>query len=101
MSQVYSFGCNDEGALGRITEGKEGAEFKAERVDLPASVVQISAGDSHSAALSEDGVVYIWGMFRVCLVSYVILHREIENSAHERSLMIVVAIRIRAAPWDW
>ncbi|KAJ8306528.1 hypothetical protein KUTeg_017073 [Tegillarca granosa] len=32
---------------------------------LPAKVVQVSAGDSHTAALSEEGRVFIWGNFRV------------------------------------
>ena len=29
------------------------------------SVVQLSAGDSHTAALLENGDVYAWGVFRV------------------------------------
>ena len=32
-------------------------------VDLPSKVIQISAGDSHTAALTEDGHVYIWGKY--------------------------------------
>ena len=35
-------------------------------VDLPSKVIQISAGDSHTAALTEDGHVYIWGKY-VCV----------------------------------
>lgn len=35
------------------------------KVTLDEKVVQVSAGDSHSAALTEDGSVYIWGSFRV------------------------------------
>ena len=35
------------------------------QVSLPAPVVlQISAGDGHSAALTEDGQVWLWGTFR-------------------------------------
>ena len=34
------------------------------QVSLPAPVVQISAGDSHSAALTEEGQVWLWGTFR-------------------------------------
>lgn len=34
-------------------------------VELPAKVIQISAGDSHTAALLEDGRVFAWGTFRV------------------------------------
>ncbi|XP_064408136.1 regulator of chromosome condensation [Latimeria chalumnae] len=60
---VYTFGCNDEGALGRDTS-VEGSEMSPGKVELKAKVVQVSAGDSHTAALSEDGRVYLWGSFR-------------------------------------
>ncbi|KAJ8959441.1 hypothetical protein NQ318_022133 [Aromia moschata] len=62
--KVLTFGCNDEGALGRITEGKEDAEFESGEVELPGKVIQISAGDSHSAALLDNGQVFAWGTFR-------------------------------------
>lgn len=62
--EVWSFGCNDEGALGRDTN-EEGSEAKPGKVDLPARVVKISAGDSHSACLLEDGRTFAWGSFRV------------------------------------
>ncbi|XP_055714173.1 regulator of chromosome condensation [Phlebotomus papatasi] len=61
--EVWSFGCNDEGALGRDTS-EEGAEFTAGKVDLRGVCVKISAGDSHSACLLEDGTIYAWGSFR-------------------------------------
>ncbi|XP_007491506.1 regulator of chromosome condensation isoform X1 [Monodelphis domestica] len=61
--QVYTFGCNDEGALGRDTS-VEGSETVPGRVDLSEKVVQVSAGDSHTAALTEDGRVFLWGSFR-------------------------------------
>lgn len=61
---VYSFGCNDEGALGRDTS-EEGSEFEPKQIDLPGQCVKISAGDSHSACLLDDGRVYAWGSFRV------------------------------------
>jgi len=35
------------------------------KVELPEKIVMVSAGDSHTAALSETGRVYIWGTFRV------------------------------------
>ena len=62
--QVYTFGCNDEGALGRDTT-ESGSEMVPAKVALEDKVVQVSAGDSHSAALTEDGTLYIWGAFRV------------------------------------
>ncbi|KAJ8289294.1 hypothetical protein COCON_G00019530 [Conger conger] len=60
---VYTFGCNDEGALGRET-AEEGAEMLPGKVELSERVVQVSAGDSHTAALTEEGAVYAWGSFR-------------------------------------
>lgn len=63
--KVLTFGCNDEGALGRITSDKEDSEFTPGEVELPGEVAQISAGDSHTAALLKDGRVFVWGTFRV------------------------------------
>ncbi|XP_075211918.1 regulator of chromosome condensation-like [Lycorma delicatula] len=57
--QVISFGCNDEGALGR-----EGNESEPGPITLPGKAVQVTAGDSHSAALLENGKVFAWGAFR-------------------------------------
>lgn len=56
---VFTFGCNDEFALGREDEEDVG------EVNLPEKCVEITAGDSHCAALSVTGVVYAWGTFRV------------------------------------
>ncbi|GFN79071.1 regulator of chromosome condensation-like [Plakobranchus ocellatus] len=61
--QVYTFGCNDEGALGRDTS-VEGSESRPAKVALPAPIVMVSAGDSHTAAVTDDGRVYAWGTFR-------------------------------------
>ncbi|KAL3868081.1 hypothetical protein ACJMK2_040918 [Sinanodonta woodiana] len=61
--EVYTFGCNDEGALGRDTS-EEGTETRPGKVDNLPKIVQVSAGDSHTAALSDDGRVFIWGNFR-------------------------------------
>ena len=61
---MFTFGCNDEGALGRDTS-EEGSEFSVGKVDLSEKIVQVSCGDSHTAALTEDGRAYIWGTFRV------------------------------------
>lgn len=61
---IWSFGCNDEGALGRDTT-VEGSEAIPTTIDLPGKVVRISAGDSHSACLLDDGRAFAWGSFRV------------------------------------
>lgn len=63
---MITFGCNDEGALGRDTS-KEGSEMEPGKVILEGHVVQITAGDSHTAALLADGKVYAWGSFRVSI----------------------------------
>ena len=62
---VWSFGCPDEGALGRPIEEEEDS-MEPGIVSLPAGVkiVQITAGDSHSVALDDKGKVYYWGTFR-------------------------------------
>eukprot|EP00127_Corallochytrium_limacisporum_P005124 Clim_evm30s199 gene=Clim_evmTU30s199 len=59
--RVYSCGVNDEGALGR-----EGDEFEPAEVSglEGVNVVSITAGDSHSAALADDGSVWVWGCYR-------------------------------------
>lgn len=67
--QVYTWGCNDEGSLGRETSNDEDT-FTSGPVDIDGTVVQISAGDCHSAALTDNGRVYAWGCFRVCVFSY-------------------------------
>ncbi|XP_014478638.1 PREDICTED: regulator of chromosome condensation [Dinoponera quadriceps] len=61
--EVLTFGCNDEGALGRDTS-KEGSETVPGTVELPGKAIQVTAGDSHSAALLEDGRAFAWGSFR-------------------------------------
>lgn len=61
--KVWTHGCNDEGALGRSTSGEKD-EGTPKAVSLPGKAVAITAGDSHSAALLENGDVYAWGAFR-------------------------------------
>ena len=75
---VYSWGVNDEGALGRYTEGEAwknsglakgtpGDSYKPGKVELPAvcgKVVAVSAGDSHTMAVDANGAVFGWGTFR-------------------------------------
>ncbi|XP_033249816.1 regulator of chromosome condensation-like [Drosophila miranda] len=65
---VYSFGCNGEGALGRSTSSSEpGSESLPALVDLPGKALCITAGGSHSACLLANGSVYAWGSFRLTI----------------------------------
>jgi regulator of chromosome condensation len=63
QGRVYTWGCNDEGALGR--EGQENQPMiVADTLKIP--VTDISAGDSHSIAYNTElNQIYIWGLYRV------------------------------------
>lgn len=77
---VWSFGVNDEGALGRVTTNVPNPEKEGEFLDVdeltsvPHPVqtlldenfraVKICAGDSVSAAISDKGELRVWGSFR-------------------------------------
>ena len=61
--KVFSWGCNDEGALGRTSQEGQNPENVPGLVHLDISVKFISAGDSHSMA-ADDYDVYIWGVYR-------------------------------------
>lgn len=57
----YSWGCNDDRALGR-----DGAEEKVLPVTLAIAVDGIAVGDSHSIFYStKDSVAYMCGLYRV------------------------------------
>lgn len=59
--RVYSWGCNDEKALGHSAQ-----EFTASQVHGldDQFIVQITCGDSISTALTAEGKIYTWGTFR-------------------------------------
>lgn len=93
---MITFGCNDEGALGRDTS-KEGSETEPGKVTLEGRVVQITAGDSHTAALLADGKVYAWGSFRVSIP----LHRTFFfwGTVHILEICISACSRIQVGQW--
>ena len=92
-NKILTWGVNDQGALGRETMWEGGlknvddnASDDSDKSDsglnplesnptaIPASsfpegttFVKLSAGDSHTLALTDDGFVYGWGCFRVCI----------------------------------
>jgi alpha-tubulin suppressor-like RCC1 family protein len=59
---VYTWGCNDEGALGRV-----GAENTPILVDgLKEPTTNISGGDSHTIAYNtQTNKIFYWGCYRV------------------------------------
>jgi regulator of chromosome condensation len=66
---VWSWGCNDDQALGRSDDEwypapLSGPLGKGNSDNLPGGVVQIGAGASHSIALTATGDVYSWGTYR-------------------------------------
>ena len=48
--EIYTFGCNDEGALGRDTS-EEDSEYSPGKLQSDLRFVQISAGDSHTVCV--------------------------------------------------
>jgi regulator of chromosome condensation len=56
---VYSWGCNDDGALGR-----GGEEAVPGRVEIRRKIARVAAGDSISVAIDVNGHVWAWGLFR-------------------------------------
>ena len=66
---VYSWGCNDDGALGRAaSDGSDGGPSDVEPhvVTMPSGVVvrHVSCGDGHSCALDENRRVWLWGTYK-------------------------------------
>ena len=60
---VWTWGCNDEGALGR--KGAENVPLKVSDT-LTTLITDISAGDSHTIAYNtRDNCIYYWGCYRV------------------------------------
>ena len=58
---VFSWGCNDDYALGR--GGEEKTPLQVKGMDVP--ITDISCGDSYSIAYnSEQNVIYLWGSYR-------------------------------------
>ena len=61
---IYTWGCNDEGALGR--SGPENVPLVVAGLKVP--VTDVSAGDSHCVAYNTDSnQMYFWGCYRVSI----------------------------------
>lgn len=72
IQQIWSWGINDNGSLGRVTQNtgvdSDELEYVPMKItELPEEfrTVRVSAADSASLALSENGEVRVWGSFRV------------------------------------
>ena len=58
--EAFTFGCNDEGALGR-----EGPEKIPTKVEINAVIDLISAGDNHTVfASSQSGSIFFTGSYK-------------------------------------
>jgi regulator of chromosome condensation len=72
---VWSWGINDNAALGRDTTGQDVETEELEAQPLPVQdldqqgfrAVRVAAGDSISLAISDKGEVRAWGSFRVSM----------------------------------
>ena len=60
--KLWTWGNNDDEALGRL--GNESLPGLVEGGLRGVHVQMVSAGDSHSAALSRDGRVFTWGVYK-------------------------------------
>ncbi|CAF2910630.1 unnamed protein product [Rotaria sp. Silwood2] len=60
---VYTWGCNDDGALGRITDDIND-EYIPDLLVLPEEIKNLCAGDTFTVALAKSGRAYISGCFR-------------------------------------
>ncbi|XP_026477446.1 regulator of chromosome condensation-like [Ctenocephalides felis] len=65
--EVFTFGHNRDGVLGRNTDytrDQNDLQAYPGLVNLPNEAVKISAGDYHSCALLIDGTAYVWGIYK-------------------------------------
>lgn len=60
--KLWTWGCNDDGVLGR--EGNESEPGRVEGALAALPVQAVSCGDSHTAALTRDGRVFTWGTYK-------------------------------------
>ena len=66
---IYSWGCNDDGALGRpSSDGSDGgpSDVEPHLVTMPCGVVvrHVSCGDGHSCAVDSNRRVWLWGTYK-------------------------------------
>jgi alpha-tubulin suppressor-like RCC1 family protein len=59
--RLYCWGWNYNGQIGDGTSGTENSKARPVPVGGPLRFRQVSAGDSHTCAVTTDDVVYCWG----------------------------------------
>lgn len=58
---LYSCGNNENGKLGRNTDGTIDKEYGRVRLGLGVKSVTVSSGGRHNLAIGDDGNLYAWG----------------------------------------
>ncbi|KAJ0407019.1 hypothetical protein ATCC90586_004813 [Pythium insidiosum] len=61
---VYTWGCNDDGALGRSGEENLPAPVEGFGRDAPHKALVVVGGDSHTAVVTTEGRVFTWGGYK-------------------------------------
>src|ERR1700722_9710317 len=61
--QVWTWGCNDDCALGRVTDEWLPGCVTAGGIDR-ARITSVVCGDSHTLALDSDGQLWSWGTYK-------------------------------------
>lgn len=61
---VYTWGCNDDGALGRDGEENFPAKVRGFGPSEEYQAIQVVAGDCHTLALTSAGKVLTWGCYK-------------------------------------
>jgi len=62
--ELWTWGCNDDLALGREVKTEGDEWIPAKIVDFNEYVTQVCCGASHTIALTNTGHVYTWGAYR-------------------------------------
>jgi len=84
QGKVYTWGCNDEGALGR-TGAENAPALVADSLKYP--MTNITAGDSHSIAYNTKfNIVYRWGLYRNSLSGKIGEKQEVPMRIAEKVL---------------
>ena len=95
---LYSWGCNDDGALGRVSsDGSDGgpSDVEPHQVSMPSGVAvrKVSCGDCHSCALDDRGRVWLWGTYKDSNGYIGIVHkRKQESEVLEKSSEPALAV---------